>query len=347
MKEVEKVSIGGYAFTLDTDASELAQKYLDELQRHYQNREGGNEILDGIEERMAELLNEKCGRDGVVTLKNMETVIAILGRPEDIDTDETGAEQSRLEEEPRRKLYRDISNQVIAGVCSGLGAYLNVDPALFRIIFTVLTIAMCFTHWFMLPVPIIYIILWICMPPAKTVRQRWEQRGVDATLGGIERSVESGGREFEDAVRRVGNSNFFQEFGKVCGKLVGLLILLIGFAGLFAGFVMIFGTGWFGTQPGPGLFGLSELYAQGMHELYHYAPAVAQALLQPWMRILLMLVVFLPFLGMLYGGLQLLFDFKSPRWKPGLIIFILWLLSIVAAGILAVTGFVTTEMLVI
>ena len=85
MKEVEKVSLGGYAFTLDTDAAEFAAGYLGELERFYAGREGGGEILEGIEERMAELLREKCGQDGVVSKPMIEGIIAILGRPEEIE----------------------------------------------------------------------------------------------------------------------------------------------------------------------------------------------------------------------------------------------------------------------
>ena len=53
MKEVERVSIGGYAFTLDKDASMEADRYLKELESHYLAQEGGREIMEGIEERMA------------------------------------------------------------------------------------------------------------------------------------------------------------------------------------------------------------------------------------------------------------------------------------------------------
>ena len=51
--------------------------------------------------------------------------------------------------------------------------------------------------------------------------------------------------------------------------------------------------------------------------------------------------------GILYGALQLLFGFKPPKWHPGLVIFILWLLSVVALGILVATGFISTELLTV
>ena len=351
MKEIERVSLGGYAFTFEKEAAATAQQYLSELETHYRDREGGAEILEGIEERMAELLEEKCGRNGVVSKADIESVMSILGKPEDIDTEE-GTEQKsqpRYEGAPRKRLYRDLSDKVVAGVCSGLGAYLKVDPALFRILFAVFTIvSICVTpHMlFFIPgisLPTIYIILWICMPPAKTVQQRWEQRGKGTTLNDIERKVESGAREFEDTVVRASQSGFFREFATIIGKIIGLFILLVGFAGLFAGSVAIFGSGRFGINAGDGIFGLGLLYDRGMHELYFHAPDVARALMQPGVNILLMMIAFIPFVGLLYGGLQMLFGFKSPKWHPGLVIFILWLLSIVALAVLIAIGLLTHE----
>ena len=350
MKEVERVSLGGYAFTFEKEAAATAQQYLNELENHYRDREGGAEILEGIEERMAELLQERCGRDGVVTQADIKQVMDILGKPEDIDKEEgtDPKSQSRYEGAPRKRLYRDLSDKVVAGVCSGLGAYLKVDPVLFRILFAVFTAISFFTmrHVPFFPgmsFPMLYVILWICMPPAKTVQQRWEQRGESGTFDDIERRVEKGAREFEDAMVRASDSNFFQEFARIIGKVIGLIILLVGFAGLFAGTVAIFGSGRFGIEAGDGIFGLGLLYDRGLHELYFHAPNVARALMQPGVNILLMMVAFIPFLGLLYGGLQMLFGFKSPKWHPGLVLFVLWLLSIIAVGVLISIGFLTNE----
>ena len=60
MKPVEYVSIGGYAFSMEQDACSAAGSYLDELESFYLPRESGSEIMEEIEERMADLLIEKC-----------------------------------------------------------------------------------------------------------------------------------------------------------------------------------------------------------------------------------------------------------------------------------------------
>ncbi len=343
MKEIERVSLGGYAFTLESDAARLAEEYLGELEKYYDGRAGGGEILDGIEERMAELLMEKAGRDGVVSRPMIEEAIGILGRPEDIEAaeEEAGAEGNSPagpandgkgtsnDERRQRKLYRDLENKMVAGVCSGLAAYFKQDVALFRILFVLFTVVFTFGFWhhgvgwrISMGAPTIYVILWICMPAAKTVRQRWEQRGEDGTLNSI-------------------------QFANIFGKLIGVVLLIVGFAGLFTGSLWGFGSGWLGNRHGDGFLGLGRLYDQGLTELHMYAPQAAHALAQPGVNILVALVCFLPFLGILYGALQLLFGFKPPKWHPGLVIFILWLLSVVALGILVATGFISTELLTV
>ncbi|MBO5547044.1 MAG: PspC domain-containing protein, partial [Bacteroidales bacterium] len=357
---------------LDADAAALAGEYLGELERHYGGREGGAEILEGIEERMAELLHEKCGRDGVVSRAAIEGIIAILGRPEEI------AEEGDSPDEPaddgngnpanegtgkarsqKRKLFRDVSDKVVAGVCSGLGAYFQTDKVFFRLLFAIGTAVTFFgIGWhkgfsvsLQLIFPVLYVILWICMPPAKTVRQRWEQRGEDGTILGIQQRVESGANEVGEAIRSVGQSNAWGEIGRIIEKFIGVVLLVVGFGGLFAGGVALFGSGalshqgWIGGNRG--FLGLGQLYDEGMRELYDEAPAIAAALMQPWVQGVLILVVLLPFLGILYGALQMLFGFKSPKWHPGLVIFILWLMSIIAAGILIFTGAATNEWLTI
>ena len=360
MKAIERVSLGGYAFTLEDDAARLTEEYLGQLEKYYDGRTGGSEILDGIEERMAELLMEKAGRDGVVSRPMIEEVIGVLGRPEDIEAEEEeqaeGDSPARPanEERRQRKLYRDLENKVVAGVCSGLAVYFKQDVALFRILFVLFTVLFTFGFWhhgvgwrISMGAPTIYVILWICMPPAKTVRQRWEQRGVDGTLNSIQQSVEAGAKEFEEAVKSVGESKAWGEFANVLGKFMGVLLLIIGFAGLFTGSLWGFGTGWLGQRHGDGIFGLGRLYDQGLAELHMFAPQAASALAQPGINILVAIVCFLPFLGILYGALQLLFGFKPPKWHPGLVIFILWLLAVVALGILVATGFISTELLTI
>lgn len=56
-----------------------------------------------------------------------------------------------------RKLYRSESDRMVAGVCSGLGKYLNIDPTIVRLIFVLMFLLG--GHGLL-----VYVILWIVMP---------------------------------------------------------------------------------------------------------------------------------------------------------------------------------------
>lgn len=151
-------------FSFEDDACASAKEYLAQLESFYSGKESGAEVMEGIEERMAELLIEKSGQGGVVSQRMVSDVIAVLGRPEAIEEDPdapgdpSGAGHSSPESgpveasgrssrntagtgaKPRRRLYRDPANGKLAGVCSGLGTFFNFDPSLFRILFVVFTL---------------------------------------------------------------------------------------------------------------------------------------------------------------------------------------------------------------
>ena len=338
MKEVERVSIGGYAFTLETDASEAAKAYLTELEAHYLGQEGGKEIMEGIEERMAELLLERCGSGGVVSFNAVQGVIDILGRPEKIEADDPGPQAAPQMEKPRKKLFRDLEHKQLGGVCSGLGNYFDVDVTWFRLGFVILA-ALCIfggvrSGVWCFTVPIVYCILWIAMPAARTAQERWAMKGDPGTADGIRRNVQTGIHEMGDTAREVAHSDFFQSAGKVLILVVGLVLLVTGTSGLAS--VSIMGI------KGPALFGTP--YQHFISELSTEAPAIMDLLSTPWVVALMVLAVVLPFIGMLYGGIQLIFKFKKPAWKPGLVIFVLWLVVVIVLLVLFCATFFSTEM---
>jgi phage shock protein PspC (stress-responsive transcriptional regulator) len=325
MKQIEKYSIGGYAFTLEKEASQAVAAYLKEMAVHYPNPE----IVEGIEERMAELLLEKTPADGVVTLATVQQIMGILGRPETIEEEEP--ERTTPEEKPRKKLYRDLENARVAGVCSGLASYLNIDPAVLRLAFLIFTILgfvgglHVYTPAVSISFPVLYVVFWICMPAARTARQRWEQRGEDGTAESLRRNIESGAAEVGDALRQVGKSPAWGRLGRVLEIFFGLLLLIVAVSGLFACGLGLFGWEW---------LGLRDAYDSIVREAIYDYPRIEAVINTPWVQGLAATVCFLPFLGMLYGSIMMIFHFKSPSWHPGLVIFVLWLIAIVALAIL-------------
>ncbi len=343
MTEIEKVSIGGYAFTLEKAASEEVGKYLKNLEAHYLGKPGGKEIMEGIEERMAELLLERCGRNGVATMADIQSLIGILGRPERIEADDPEPEQAQAR--PQKKLYRDLENKRIAGVCAGLGNYFNFDVVAMRIIFCVIALALFFTGadegvWSLSGFAA-YAILWLAMPAARTAQERWAMKGDAGTLDDIQRNIRNGVEEMGDAARRGmdevrdtvrGHGN---ELGKIILLVIGIILLLGGVSGLAS--VSVIGL------KGPTLF--SAPLDRFLDELSVDVPIFYDMVNTPWIMVLAVLAVVLPLIGLIYGGIQMIFGFKPPKWRPGLVIFILWLVVLVVLAVLFAMGVVSTEYL--
>ena len=336
MKETIQLSLGGYAFIFEKDAADALEGYLKTLETHYLKQEGGKEIMEGIEERMAELLQEKTDRGTVVTLSGVQAVIDILGKPERIEADDPEPE---VGEKSAKRLYRDMSDKRLGGVCSGLAQYFGIETAWLRIGFVVTAAVTFFSGahhgmWSLI-VPFVYCILWIAMPAARTAQERWAMKGDPATADDIRRNVQSGIQEMGNTAREAVHSDFFQRFGKWILVLVGIVLLIMGTSGLASVSVL--------SLKGEDLFGVQ--INQWLDELAAEAPVLYDLLSTPWVVALAALAVILPFVAILYGGIMLIFGFKSPSWRPGLVLFVLWLIDIIVLLVLVIACAASSDML--
>ena len=349
MKNVVKISISGLAFTLEEDGYMLLDKYLSQLRKYYNKQKNGVEVVEGIEERIAELLRERMGTsEEVVSKELVQEVMAIMGKPEDIEGENIGEDEREYFRstgygvKPKRRLYRNVDDRILGGVCSGLAAYCNLEPLLFRIIFVLLTIFSSWTlfrfhyHSFNFSfggwVVLTYIVLWIVIPAAKTVAQKCEMRGERPDFSGIQDRVKRGVENFEREVRSVGQrvsrtvegnrGEFAHGLGRVIEFCVGVLLLMIAIPVLISlPISMVFSLSWFhGILP------------KGIDSLVAFHGSFL------WIQILLALVILLPFVGMLYGGIRLIFNLKQQRIRPGFIIFVGWLISLMALLVLFVVA---------
>ncbi len=345
MKPVEYVSIGGYVFGVEDDACVAAKEYLSELEAFYSKIESGSEVMEGIEERMSELLLEQCGKGGVVTLPMVESVIATLGKPEAIEEeskddaftreDTSGRKEDRNPDDFRvkRKLYRDPANGKVAGVCSGLGAYFGVDSTAFRILFVILTLAgLGFFRYGWLSTssffaPIVYAILWICMPEARTVRQRDELHGEKGTVDAISAKVRSAANEVENAANRVAKSDSARAFWRILALCIGIAFLVAGVSGVVSLGCVTIGDNFLANT-----FFLNRL----MENIANETPVLIDMLSYPPLVIALAVTIVVPFIALIYLGIMLLFDLKAPKWRPGLCLFVIWLIAVTVLAVLTV-----------
>jgi len=173
MKKIININFHSRVVPIEESAYEILQQYIDSLRRHFANEEGRDEIISDIENRFAELFSETLKKGAAcITDADVNTIIASMGRPEDFGDEESAAagagadagqkgsysqqQQTYATSEPRR-LYRAENDKILGGVASGLANYLNIDPAIVRILF----VLMCFGGGAGV---LLYIILWVVLP---------------------------------------------------------------------------------------------------------------------------------------------------------------------------------------
>jgi len=178
MKKTFSVNLGNQVYYIDDDAYLRLKEYLDLIESYFSDQKEREDIINDIELRISELFTERLGiSKQVVTLKDVEEMITIMGDPREISgTDEEPRPAHERTTGPRR-IYRDPDNRMIGGVCSGLGAYLGIDTVIMRILFILFLI---FGVGFL-----VYIILWIVVPEARTTAQKLEMRGDSVNVSNI------------------------------------------------------------------------------------------------------------------------------------------------------------------
>jgi phage shock protein PspC (stress-responsive transcriptional regulator) len=192
MKITVSINLGGYSFNIDEDAYAELKSYLRNLELHFAGEESSSEILSDIETRMAELFRTKLSSyKQVINIEDVRQVISVLGTPEDISDNEGPSARDKFSSPGYHRMYRDPDHRIIGGVCSGMGAYWDIDPIIIRIIFVALILAGGIGA-------LVYLILYIVLPEAKTTAQKIEMKGNPVNIHNIKDSVK---REF-DTVRK-------------------------------------------------------------------------------------------------------------------------------------------------
>jgi phage shock protein PspC (stress-responsive transcriptional regulator) len=192
MKITVSINLGGYSFNIDEDAYAELKRYLKNLDLHFAGEESSAEILSDIETRMAEIFRTKLTTyKQVINIDDVNQAISVLGTPEDISDNDGPSARDKFSSPGYHRMYRDPDHRIIGGVCSGMGAYWDIDPVIVRIIFVALVLAGGVGA-------LVYLILYIVIPEAKTTAQKIEMKGDPVNIHNIKDSVK---KEF-DTVRK-------------------------------------------------------------------------------------------------------------------------------------------------
>lgn len=187
MKKVLNVAIAGKGFVIDEDAYAKLNNYLEKFKSSANMGYQSKELMEDIEERIAELFSQHItDYKNVVTIEVVNMVISQLGMPdgEPFIEDDKNANSQPKEDciKSVRKFYRNPYGKTIGGVCTGLSTYFNIDVTIIRIIFIVCVLAGLAGLW-------VYLILWIVAPLAVTAAQKCEMYGLPVTAENLKRFV--------------------------------------------------------------------------------------------------------------------------------------------------------------
>jgi phage shock protein PspC (stress-responsive transcriptional regulator) len=331
MKRIETVSINGILFSIDGEACCKLNEYLDTLNEYFKHEHGGNEIIADIEARIAELFTERHGGvSQAITCRDVLHVIETLGSLEDITDAESGGDDSPsydgLKQHPKR-LYRDTDRRIAGGVCAGIASWLGISVLVVRLVF-------CFCLLFYAISLLVYFMLWLIIPAAKTTAQKLEMQGQPVNISNIEKSI-------RESVPPDGMKQSFEQFGSEANETVHKLFRVIFiFLRIVAGIALCaIGISTVllccGLHLFRGLFFFdTEWDSPAFYEfLRHIISPVSYNILV----ICLILSVSLTVFGFLYWGIKLIARFEVHHVKLHIALFIIWLLSI-PVGAFTVAG---------
>jgi phage shock protein PspC (stress-responsive transcriptional regulator) len=172
MERVVTINLNGNPYQLEEPAHDALRAYLGRAEAALAVNPDKAEIIRDLEQAVA----DKCGAylspaKSVVSAAEMTRILEEMGP---VESEAEGGEraQFRAGEAPRRRLYRVKDRAMIAGVCSGIGAYFDLDPNIIRLLFI---LGALFTSGFVI---LVYIILMFAVPSAHTSEEWAAAHGV-------------------------------------------------------------------------------------------------------------------------------------------------------------------------
>lgn len=353
MNKTVTTNIGGFIFHIDDIAFEKLSQYLNTIKGYFTQSEGRDEIIGDIEARIAEMFREKTGNiKEVITMKDVDEVIAVMGQPEafaengdaeySAPENKSKTEETTAERRKNRRIFRDPDNKIVGGVCAGISAYFDIDPLWMRLGFAISMFG--FGSGFLL-----YLILLVVIPKAKTTAEKLEMRGERVNVSNIEKTIREEANELKERLhnlsgeaKNMGNKDgkfrsaihdiidfigsFFRLIFKAIGKILGAFLLIIGIILLVAVIGSLFGM--------PGMINISDndiVTSLSLNDLMLNFAGSQQLIY--WLAVGAALVLCIPLLGMVFAGVKILFGIKQRNnflraafgilWTAGLIICII------------------------
>lgn len=183
MKEITRIHLAKTPYDIELDAKEVLQKYLSEIKQMM----GSEDTMYEIEARMVEILGERgVQNNGIITMSDVEDLRSKMGLPKEFSDSESN-EDSQADlipsNSPAKRLMRDTDNAIFGGVCAGIAAYWGINPLWVRLLFIISPFITFGTAL------LVYIIIWISLPEAKTAAEKLQMRGEPVTLDSLKKAA--------------------------------------------------------------------------------------------------------------------------------------------------------------
>ena len=333
MNKTTNIHLAQTLFSLDENAYSLLKNYLEKLERLFKNTEGAKDILEDIEVRIAELFTElKKDNLYVISVADVEQVIETLGTPEDLAGEEEPTETSS-QYNGSKKLFRDPDDRFLGGVAGGLSHYVGLDSAWIRLIMLILFFSSVGG------VVLVYILLWILTPEAKTTADKLMMKGEPVNVSTIKKKIKEEIDQVGDKVKDVDYENLGNQLKKkskdfsdlllkLARGLVKLLTLLIGVFLLFMSSIVLLVI-FISTVVG------SAFSAMVPKEIMQFGLSLDIPVFI--LGFFALLIVGIPFIFLFTLGLQLLSQNKSVMSRLSKLVLLgLWILSLITLMVFGV-----------
>ncbi|HYK75790.1 MAG TPA: PspC domain-containing protein [Daejeonella sp.] len=309
------ININGIVFHIEEDAYEVLKTYMTEVKRHFAYSPDSEEIVTDIENRLAEMFTERLAADHkqVIVLQDVKEVIEQMGSVSDFepqDEESAYAQESRT----KKKLFRDVDDRIIGGVCAGVGHYFDIEPRWVRLF-------MLLMFLFGGSGLVLYIILWIVMPKAVTRADKMAMKGEPINLQGFKKTFD----EEVEGVRQ-GFTRAHQEASPLIDRLGNILgtLFRIGIKVIGAFIIFICAIALFGLVVGISAF----LGAWNLGDLHQFPFNIVNPEYKSALSFSAFVLVFIPLVALISFAVRVIFNRRMIDKSIAFGMLILWLVGL-------------------
>jgi phage shock protein PspC (stress-responsive transcriptional regulator) len=342
MNKTITINLSGIVFHIDENAYDTLRKYLEKLKSHFNATNGSEEIMADIESRIAEMFSERVTQiRTVIVMDDVNAVIEAMGNPDEVAGEEKAHQQTASASSSSssssdssvasgKRFFRNIDEKIFGGVCSGIAAYFDFDPLWLRLAFAL-------SFFFAGTGLILYLILWLIIPAARTTAEKLQMRGERVNISNIEKNIreemgtvkekfeefgktmssDETKRKIKENSHKVGSfiGEVFTRFFQIIGKVIGFIITVFSIGALIGLTIVVFS-----------LFGVfSVAFPTVLTQMIFTTGDLG------WLITGAILVIGIPLVLLLLNGIKILFNVNLYLKRVGLIMLIFWLAGVAMA----------------